>query len=38
MFALAREQFESAAAKLARSDGRLDADQMTLDPHGPVAV
>ena len=43
MFALAGEQFEDAAAKLARSDGkidadRLDADQMVLEPHGPAAA
>ena len=43
MFALAGEQFEDAAARLARSDGkidadRLDADQMVLEPHGPAAA
>jgi hypothetical protein len=43
MFALARERFASAAAKLARSDGKidsemLDADQMVLEPLGPAAA
>ena len=43
MFALARERFENAAAKLAQSDGKidpdmLDADEMVLDPpHGSAA-
>ena len=42
MFALARERFENAAAKLAQSDGKidpemLDADEMILEPHGPAA-
>jgi hypothetical protein len=40
MFALARERFESAAVRLAQSDGRidpdmLDADEMVLESHGP---
>jgi predicted transcriptional regulator len=43
MFALARERFENAAAKLAQSDGKidremLDADEMILEPHGPAAA
>ena len=43
MFALARERFEDAAAKLARSDGKidpdmLDADQIVMEPHGPAAA
>lgn len=43
MFALARERFESAAARLAQSDGKidpdmLDADEMMLEPHGPPAA
>jgi len=43
MFALARERFENAAAKLAQSDGKidremLDADEMILEPQGPAAA
>jgi hypothetical protein len=43
MFALARERFESAAIKLAQSDGKidpemLDADEMVLESHGPAAA
>jgi hypothetical protein len=43
MFALARERFEDAAAKLAQSNGRidpemLDADEMVLEPHDPSAA
>jgi hypothetical protein len=43
MFALARERFEDAAAKLAQSNGRidpemLDADEMVLGPHDPSAA
>jgi hypothetical protein len=43
MFALARERFEDAAAKLAQSNGRidpemLDADEMVLEPRGPAAA
>jgi hypothetical protein len=43
MFALARERFENAAAKLAESGGkidpdRLDADEIVLEPHGPAAA
>jgi predicted transcriptional regulator len=43
MFALARERFEDAAAKLSQSDGkinpdRLDADQIVMEPHGPAAA
>jgi hypothetical protein len=43
MFALARERFENAAAKLARSEGTVDhemlsADEMVVEPlHGPLA-
>jgi hypothetical protein len=41
MFALARERFESSAAKLAKSDGKidpetLDADEMILESPGPA--
>jgi hypothetical protein len=43
MFALARERFEDAAAKLAQSDGKidpemLDADDMVLGARGPAAA
>jgi hypothetical protein len=43
MFALARERFEDAAAKLAQSAGTidpemLDADEMVLRSHGPAAA
>ena len=43
MFALARERFENAAARLARSDGKidpemLDADEMVLEAPGPAAA
>ena len=43
MFALARERFENAAAKLAQSDGKidpemLDADETVLESHGPAAA
>jgi hypothetical protein len=43
MFALARERFENAAAKLAQSEGKidpdlLDADQMVVEPYGPAAA
>jgi hypothetical protein len=42
MFALARERFEDAAAKLAQSDGQidpelLDADEIVLESQGPAA-
>lgn len=44
MFALARERFEQAAAKLAASDGKidhdmLDADEMAVvETYGPAAT
>ena len=43
LFALARERFENAAAKLAQSDGTidpqmLDADEMVLDSPGAAAT
>jgi hypothetical protein len=43
MFALARERFENSAAKLAKSDGKidpemLDADEMVLESPGPAAA
>ncbi len=44
MFALARERFENAAARLAKSDGQidhemLDADEIVvMETHGPAAV
>jgi|SRR5579872_2175896 len=43
MFALERERFESAAIKLAQSDGNidpemLDADEMAVESHGPAAA
>ncbi|MBV9565007.1 MAG: hypothetical protein JOY90_31850 [Bradyrhizobium sp.] len=42
MFALARERFESAAARLAQSDGTidpemLDADEMVLESDGSAS-